>query len=292
MPGNAPHPMRRTPHSPAHEIARNAQRGCDAQAIGARIDANLPRPRVQVDLRNRRELDADRRAVPAAPAVNAGEAQQQVMYPTQRPLNPPLAGTHPRAGSFRSSARRTSRLPTRPTCHSSKACTITSSRFPTGLAARSRRATSSSCSTSSPPSSTTFFCFRSVSPLSLRSRPSSRLPWHVRAAPLRPRHPTRSARAGDRRWQVWGLDHAPRVPRSAAGPRPHPGLPCRPRIIVTNLHLAEGLARKRNCCDADIALITGCLFIQLVSALTATLPQGAKLVFQLTAGAVCCDLAK
>jgi hypothetical protein len=55
---------------------------------------------------------------------------------------------------------------------------------------------------------------------------------------------------------------------------------------VTNLHLAEGLARKRNCCDADIALITGCLFIQLVSALTAILPQGAKLVFQLTAGAV------
>jgi hypothetical protein len=106
------------------------------------------------------------------------------------------------------------------------------------------------------------------------------------AAPLRPRHPTRSAREGDRRWQVLGLDHAPRVPRSAAGPRPHPGLPCRPRIIVTNLHLAEGLARKRNCCDADIALITGCLFIQLVSALTAILPQGAKLVFQLTAGAV------
>jgi hypothetical protein len=59
---------------------------------------------------------------------------------------------------------------------------------------------------------------------------------------------------------------------------------CRTRIIITNLHRAEAMARKRNCSAAQIALITGSLFIQLFTALAATVPAGAKLVMQITAG--------
>ena len=72
--------------------------------------------------------------------------------------------THPRAGSFRSSARPT-RPPTRPTCLMSTAWATTSTEFPT-MPARSRLPGRCSCSTSPPNSSTTLLCLRSVPPRS------------------------------------------------------------------------------------------------------------------------------
>jgi len=65
-----------------------------------------------------------------------------------------------------------------------------------------------------------------------------------------------------------------------------PGCPiCRPRLVVTNLHLALATAQKLGCTAEQIDLITGSLFIELFSALCATLPVGTKLVLQFTAGA-------
>jgi hypothetical protein len=54
---------------------------------------------------------------------------------------------------------------------------------------------------------------------------------------------------------------------------------------MTNLHLAEKMARKKKCTDAEIALIHDSLFIQLFVLLAKTVPVGAKLVLQITAGA-------
>ena len=91
-----------------------------------------------------------------------------------------------------------------------------------------------------------------------------------------------------------GLDCAPLL-ISAAVPfcRPlrtgdcaRPGCPIRrPRLVVTNLHLALATAERLGCTAAEIGLITGSLFIELFSALCATLPVGTKLVLQFTAGA-------
>ena len=72
-----------------------------------------------------------------------------------------------------------------------------------------------------------------------------------------------------------GLDCAPLLisaavpfcPPSHRGLRPTRMPDLRPRLVVTNLHLALATAKRFGCTAAEIGLITGSLFIELFSAL-------------------------
>lgn len=134
---------------------------------------------------------------------------------------------------------------------------------------------------------TAFVCnvalLRVRDPRSVRSRRSARLHWHWVQLLFFLGIPAEChvGETEDGRCGVSTARHPP-PPGTAC-----PGCQiCRTRIIITNLHRAEAMARKRNCSAAQIALITGSLFIQLFTALAATVPAGAKLVMQITAGAV------
>ena len=153
------------PHAPRHALLTMhhgvRSRACDVQVRAAKKAANVPRPAV---VQNRRPTFAPERDPPPGAAPADEPLPTQVGRPRGlcvRTQPSQLRGsTHPRAGSFRSSARTTV-----PICLMSRAWASTSSELLT-RPARSRLSGRCSCSTSPPNSSTTFLCLRSVPPRS------------------------------------------------------------------------------------------------------------------------------